>query len=367
MRIQSLSWMGLFVPLLALAGCASEFGDTDEGAAMQADELRGARSVRFSELVDPAGIGVAGESETRVVITRASQYRRLFGHAPPADVDFGAGDAVLFYSAGVQRTGGFAASVLSIQDDRGRLRVSTQLESPGSGCMVTQALTKPFALVKFKLPRGYQGARFTANDVVRECPPVNPCTWVKCTAGHHCELEEVVCVTAPCYPVPVCVPDEPSVFCGGIAAFPCPGLGTCVDDPNDGCDTEQGGADCGGLCVCDQSESCKAGYLFDSSPEVCGCVTDPTLDPCASVRCAAGTECQVIDGSAACVPTTSACAATLCPVDTTCQEIDGAAQCVSNGSLACGSSTCAEGTVCCNSSCGICTPPGFACIQIACE
>jgi hypothetical protein len=32
----------------------------------------------------------------------------------------------------------------------------------------------------------------------------------------------------------------------------------------------------------------------------------------------------------------------------------------------CGSVTCGEGLVCCNSSCGICTAPGMFCIQIAC-
>jgi len=32
----------------------------------------------------------------------------------------------------------------------------------------------------------------------------------------------------------------------------------------------------------------------------------------------------------------------------------------------CGNQICATGQVCCNASCGICTPPGYACIQIAC-
>lgn len=33
----------------------------------------------------------------------------------------------------------------------------------------------------------------------------------------------------------------------------------------------------------------------------------------------------------------------------------------------CGATSCGEGTVCCNASCGICTPPGRVCIQIACD
>jgi hypothetical protein len=33
----------------------------------------------------------------------------------------------------------------------------------------------------------------------------------------------------------------------------------------------------------------------------------------------------------------------------------------------CGEKICPAGETCCNASCGICTPPGWACIQIACE
>lgn len=38
-------------------------------------------------------------------------------------------------------------------------------------------------------------------------------------------------------------------FCGGFAAISCPEGLVCVDDPNDTCDPNQGGADCGGICV----------------------------------------------------------------------------------------------------------------------
>jgi hypothetical protein len=80
----------------------------------------------------------------------------------------------------------------------------------------------------------------------------------------------------------------PDVFCGGIAAFPCADGFTCVDNPNDSCDPNNGGADCGGICVPSAGEPC-------------------------------------------------------------------------------GSTTCGTGEVCCNASCGICTPPDGVCIQIACE
>jgi hypothetical protein len=61
-------------------------------------------------------------------------------------------------------------------------------------------------------------------------------------------------------------------FCGGIAGLACPGLGSCVDNPSDGCDPDAGGADCGGVCQCDALAKCLEGYVFDSSPEVCTCV-----------------------------------------------------------------------------------------------
>jgi hypothetical protein len=47
------------------------------------------------------------------------------------------------------------------------------------------------------------------------------------------------------------VTEERSVngdFCGGFAGIPCPKGFTCVDNPRDDCDPEQGGADCGGIC-----------------------------------------------------------------------------------------------------------------------
>lgn len=162
-------------------------------------------------------------------------------------------------------------------------------------------------------------------------------------------------------------------FCGGIAGIPCPGAGTCVDDPSDDCDPNAGGADCGGVCECTALGLCVEGMVWDSNPEVCDCVpAEPEVDACATVRCAAGTHCVVVDDQAVCESDelTNPCAAVLCLTGTTCEVVNGQAECVpidSTGSEACGDVTCAEGEVCCNASCGICTPPDGACIQIACE
>jgi hypothetical protein len=93
-------------------------------------------------------------------------------------------------------------------------------------------------------------------------------------------------------------------FCGGIAAMPCPGAGVCVDAPDDGCDPNHGGADCGGVCRCESSVLCSPGTRFDASPDVCACVAAeaPHDDVCARVRCMGGTHCVSHDGRAECVP-----------------------------------------------------------------
>ncbi len=127
-------------------------------------------------------------------------------------------------------------------------------------------------------------------------------------------------------------------FCGGIAGLPCPGAGECVDDPRDDCDPEAGGADCSGVCECNVTALCEEGTVWNDSPDVCSCV--PAYNPCAAVLCPEGSLCVVDGDEGRCVPMTGE---------------------------SCGDSTCAEGMVCCNASCGICTPPGGVCIQIACE
>ena len=45
-----------------------------------------------------------------------------------------------------------------------------------------------------------------------------------------------------------CAPPEP-ISCGGITGIQCPAGMICVDDPNDTCDPNAGGADCPGICV----------------------------------------------------------------------------------------------------------------------
>jgi hypothetical protein len=139
-------------------------------------------------------------------------------------------------------------------------------------------------------------------------PTPDPCTTTSCPAGTICKSHPVTCVRAPCPPVAECIPQ---VHCGGFAGKPCPGSGSCHDDPTDSCDPANGGADCGGLCVCKQPAACPPDRVWDDSPAVCDCVKVPAGE-------------------------------------------------------ACGSKTCGDGEFCCNKSCSVCAPTGGACDSKAC-
>jgi hypothetical protein len=142
-----------------------------------------------------------------------------------------------------------------------------------------------------------EGTVCEERDGRAECVPFeNPCNLTDCATGLICELQngEAVCVPPPggitCASVlcivgtvceetptgPQCLPSGD--FCGGFAGIPCGSGEECIDDPSDDCDPENGGADCGGVCV-----------------------EQPVTDPCAAVRCRAGTHCEATDGVAECV------------------------------------------------------------------
>lgn len=121
------------------------------------------------------------------------------------------------------------------------------------------------------------------------------------TYGNACEARAA---GVPVASEGVCKKPTPTgPFCGGIAGIRCPGGGVCLDIPNDGCDPNHGGADCGGYCSCPKQGHCAYGYHWDASPKVCGCVKDacPT-NPCAAALCLTGTQCVVRDCKAYCEP-----------------------------------------------------------------
>lgn len=75
-------------------------------------------------------------------------------------------------------------------------------------------------------------------------------------------------------------------FCGGIAGIGCDAGLTCVDNTADECDSEHGGADCGGICVSDTAppaEGTLGGFCGGIAGLGCNagltCVDNP-IDEC---------------------------------------------------------------------------------------
>jgi hypothetical protein len=244
----------LMVPILSLVlvgGCSPE-GELEDEIPVQGDLQADsgddkADRVPLTTTVFTDDIGSVGGKETRKLITTAGAYRTFFGHAAPREVDFSK-EWVVFYSAGVKNTGGFTAAVKKVvlSNSGATLKVTTSLTSPGYGCFVTQALTKPYMLVKFKKPspRPDWVSYYTA-DQTQDCEdPAPSCAAVLCGPGTVCELVDVVCVRAPCYPQPQCVPQD------------CPGAGTRND---------------AGKCECLALGLCIEPLVWNSEPGVCGC------------------------------------------------------------------------------------------------
>jgi hypothetical protein len=426
-RRSSFGSLGCVMSVLSLLGCAASSGE--DGVVSSEAALEAAPELMVTPFEDPDGIAAIGDGEIRRTISSAGQYERVFGHPLPDGVDLRGSPIAIFYSPGVQRTGGYEASFEKVEVRGRTLLVTTRLTSPGSNCRVTEGLTHPYALATLRRPRNISRVRFATDDVVRDCEVPATCDGTECAEGQHCELTPVTCIQAPCPAIPECVPDE-EITCGGFGGFPCPDNLRCIDDPSDDCDPNNGGADCGGVCRCVENVLCARGMSFDSAMDVCACVPDPTQDPCAAVRCAAGTHCEASGDGAGCVSDApfcggiagidcpgagecaddpndecdldnggadcggrcacnalglcvsgyvwdsspevcdcvlpNPCTATLCQVGTTCEVVDGNAYCLSDGTEACGPTTCGKGTKCCNPSCGVCTAPGFFCTEMAC-
>ena len=64
----------------------------------------------------------------------------------------------------------------------------------------------------------------------------------QCPGEYNCRLNRIPDVGGICVPATF-------QTCGGLGARPCDAGMSCVDDPADGCNPSNGGADCGGICV----------------------------------------------------------------------------------------------------------------------
>lgn len=151
------------------------------------------------------------------------------------------------------------------------------------------------------------------------CEPLSDCTSFRCEEGQHCKMIHPPCappqdglsLPSACKPFPQCVDDGPQ-------------------DPPRSCAVVL----------------CKEGTYCDDSSGVAECVPS---DVCAGVRCDKGYHCE---------PVEVVCVRAPCPPVPECVPDEKG--------MRCGPNVCAKGQVCCNESCGICTPPDGACIDLYC-
>ncbi len=103
------------------------------------------------------------------------------------------------------------------------------------------------------------------------------------------------------------------------------------------------------------SAACQA--VVDPDPRQLG--EDALKTACEGIDCKEGTHCALVEVQ--CVQAPCERVAECVP-----DELEAVPLPEGQGQ-ACGKNTCAQGQVCCNASCGICTEPGGVCIQLACD
>jgi hypothetical protein len=94
-------------------------------------------------------------------------------------------------------------------------------------------------------------------------------------------------------------------LCGGFAAISCPEGLSCVDDPHDSCDPNEGGRDCGGICVAPDTQ--KPPRCDYKDPNLSYVSRDP--NQCAAIlfKCPEGSTAFFNDCGCGCKSSTTAC------------------------------------------------------------
>jgi hypothetical protein len=127
--------------------------------------------VPFTVLDDGANAAAVSEGKNFVIQNEeelALLWSMIYGaDAPPMPaVDF-ATEEVLAVFAGQKESGGYDISVKDIVQENGTRVVTILHETPGEGCMTTQALTSPFELVR--VPVGSQNITHEDETVAVSC------------------------------------------------------------------------------------------------------------------------------------------------------------------------------------------------------
>jgi hypothetical protein len=142
--------MGL---LLVVAACRGVVGAPDQ-------------ELEFEELASGAHARTPAAFNEYIVEPR--RFAEVWAHAGGARpaVDF-TRHAVVAAFIGQRNTGGHSVEVVRVVRRGDSLEVHLRLREPGEGCMTTQALTRPFQLVR--VPAGAAKAEFVVERVAVVC------------------------------------------------------------------------------------------------------------------------------------------------------------------------------------------------------
>lgn len=167
------TWLALlFVSIAACADVASDddFVVDDVSEASDDDTKADQADLPFTAVTGLSLRSSIGQHESGRVIRSANAFKAAFGTTPPANINFSQ-EWLAVYSAGIKSTGGYKAEILHVRlSDSGKsVKVTSKLTSPGANCIVTQALTKPVAVVKFAAQPGANTARFTKLSATKSC------------------------------------------------------------------------------------------------------------------------------------------------------------------------------------------------------
>lgn len=116
----------------------------------------------FSEIAEQKNIVISDQSEwgsmrLKVGIERSS---------PLPEVDFGKEMLVAAFS-GEKPTGGYDIEIQRIVENKNNINVFVQESMPGNNCILTEALTRPYHIIK--IVRSEKKVDFVLESVVKDC------------------------------------------------------------------------------------------------------------------------------------------------------------------------------------------------------
>lgn len=160
--MKQLKWVVVTLCCALLSACApaEQSNQTGEGNMSNDHEIR-----------ELAQGGQSRESAERMMIVRDPEaFERIWaltrqqGEVPAVDFDQ---EMVIAAFMGERRTGGYSIHVEELRQEGDVLRVHVRMESPGENCMTTQAITRPFQLVR--VPRLEGEVQFATRQQTVDC------------------------------------------------------------------------------------------------------------------------------------------------------------------------------------------------------